>query len=92
MFLEAVRASEVSTGTRYSQISDPEKTTQEGFVGGWVCACRSKSEFSPKFFYVRKRSKKASHIIYATFFTQIRPSSPSLDPILMHAVWNLAVF
>ena len=36
--------------------------------------------------------QKASHIIYTTFFTQIRPISPILDPILRHAVGNLAVF
>ena len=51
-----------------------------------------KSEILSNFFYVWKWSQKASHIIHATFLTQIRPSSPILDPILRHAEGNLAVF
>ena len=92
MFLEAVRASEVSTRTTYSPISDPELTTQEGSVGGSARVWGPKIEIFSKKFYVPKWSQKAFHIIYATFFTQIRPTSPSLDPILRHVWWHLAVF
>ena len=63
-------------------------------VGGRVGVCMGvkKVNFFRNFFYVRKWSQKASRIIHATFFAQIRPSSPSLDPFLRHIWWHLAVF
>ena len=90
MFLEAARASEVSTGSRCSPISDPEITTQEGSGGGCVYGGQ-KSEISSTFFYVRKWSQKASRIIYTTFFAEIRPSSPRFEPFWWHVWWNSAV-
>ena len=48
MFLEAVRASEVSTGSRYSPISGPEITTQEGSGGGSVYVGVKKVNFFEK--------------------------------------------